>query len=142
MSGMTLTSRELQVLGLLSFGMTNKQIGDALFLAPTTIKRHLKRLADKLKARDRAGLVGEGFRRGLLKPGVEIPLQRGPLAGSGHQIHRQAIPNDPATCLRALDVTEAEWVAKFDRQPEVMWQLLHNIRVGRLHITNTMMDRL
>lgn len=129
---MSLTSRELQVLGLLSFGMNNQEIGDAMFLSPNTIKTHLRRLADKLKARDRAGLVGEGFRRGLLRPGVTIPLQRG----------RQKIPNDPVACLRALDVTEADWVAKFDSQPEVMWQLLHNIRVGRLHITNEMMARL
>ena len=62
----SLTSRELDVLRLLAEGMTNKQIGAELDLAPRTVKTHVQNLLVKLDTPDRTGAVAQGFRRGLI----------------------------------------------------------------------------
>lgn len=49
----TLTSREQQVLELLSQGMTNKEMGEKLFLAEKTIKHHMTKILQKLHVRSR-----------------------------------------------------------------------------------------
>ena len=61
-----LTDRELQVLEGMSRGRSNSEIGDDLFLSEDTIKTHARRLFRKMRVRDRAHAVAEGFRRGLL----------------------------------------------------------------------------
>ena len=61
-----LSERELEVLSLLSNGMTNKDVAAALFISRATVKTHIENLLRKLSANDRAGAVAEGFRRGLL----------------------------------------------------------------------------
>ena len=43
-----LTSRELEVLGLVATGMTNAQVAGRLFLSPRTIQRHLNSIYHKL----------------------------------------------------------------------------------------------
>lgn len=140
---MTLTSRELQVLGLLSLGLSTLEIGEAMCLSPNTIKSHATRIGEKLKVRGHAGMVGEAFRRGLLQPRVAIPVQRGPMPSAGPGGGGLwAVPDDPSACLRALSVTEADWIAKFDREPEVMWQMLINIGFGGFRITNKHMAAL
>lgn len=65
-----LTDRELQVLELISRGMSNSRIGAQTFLAMGTVKSHVKALFYKLDARDRAHAVRIGFERGLLQPGA------------------------------------------------------------------------
>jgi DNA-binding NarL/FixJ family response regulator len=62
-----LTDRELQVLEGMSRGRSNSEIGDDLFLSEDTIKTHARRLFRKMRVRDRAHAVAEGFRRGLLR---------------------------------------------------------------------------
>jgi LuxR family maltose regulon positive regulatory protein len=52
-----LTRRELEVLGLLSQGMTNAEIGRHLFIAPSTAKVHVRHIMDKLGARNRLQAV-------------------------------------------------------------------------------------
>jgi DNA-binding CsgD family transcriptional regulator len=49
-----LTPRETAVLGRLANGETNGQIGQALFVAPTTVRKHLENIYDKLDVRNRA----------------------------------------------------------------------------------------
>jgi len=61
-----LSERELEVLGLLAKGMTNKEIASALFISRATVKSHIENILRKLEASDRAGAVAEGFRRRLL----------------------------------------------------------------------------
>lgn len=61
-----LSERELEVLGLLARGMTNKEIASALFISRATVKSHIENILRKLEASDRAGAVAEGFRRRLL----------------------------------------------------------------------------
>ena len=60
------TTRELEVLQLVSDGLVNREIGERLFLSEETIKSHVRHLLVKLQARSRAHAVAVGFRRGLL----------------------------------------------------------------------------
>jgi DNA-binding NarL/FixJ family response regulator len=62
-----LSERELDVLGLLAKGMTNKDLAAALFISRATVKSHIENILRKLHASDRAAAVAEGFRRGLLR---------------------------------------------------------------------------
>lgn len=50
------TSRELEVLALVSGGLTNAQIAEQLFLSPRTVETHVARLLVKLSAADRREL--------------------------------------------------------------------------------------
>ena len=61
-----LTERELQVLGVMSQGKSNGQIGRELFLSEDTVKTHARRLFRKLEVNDRAQAVALGFRRGFV----------------------------------------------------------------------------
>ena len=49
-----LTERESQVLVLCAEGLSNREIAEALFLSPETVKSHLKRIYRQLKLRNRA----------------------------------------------------------------------------------------
>lgn len=63
-----LTARELDVLTLLAEGLSNVEIGERLFIEPTTVKYHLAGLLQKINARDRLQAVLWGIRAGLLDP--------------------------------------------------------------------------
>lgn len=60
-----LTDREREVLALVGQGMSNDEIGAALFLSPATARTHVSRAMTKLAARDRAQLVVIAYRTGL-----------------------------------------------------------------------------
>ena len=62
-----LTPRELEVLQLLTEGLTNEQVGSRLGLPARTVKTHVQNLLVKLDARDRTGAVARGFRLGLVR---------------------------------------------------------------------------
>jgi len=62
-----LSDREMEVLALLSKGMSNKEIAVDLFISRATVKSHIENILRKLQASDRAAAVAEGFRRGLLR---------------------------------------------------------------------------
>jgi DNA-binding NarL/FixJ family response regulator len=61
-----LTDREIEVLRLIRDGYRNKQIGDVLAIAETTVNFHIKNLVAKLRANDRTHAVTIAVRRGLL----------------------------------------------------------------------------
>ncbi len=63
----TLTTREVEVLQLLAFGHTNKDIADQLFISPDTVKTHLEHIFEKLGASDRTAAVAEALRRHLIE---------------------------------------------------------------------------
>ena len=48
-----LTERELEVLELLSIGLTNKEIAKKLFLSEKTVKNHLNNIFKKINVTDR-----------------------------------------------------------------------------------------
>jgi DNA-binding NarL/FixJ family response regulator len=62
-----LTSRELEVLGLIRDGHRNKQIAGILSIAETTVNFHIKNLVDKLAANDKTHALTIALRRGLLE---------------------------------------------------------------------------
>ena len=61
-----LTTREGEVLELLSTGMTTKQIAEKLVLGDETVKTHLSRVYRKLRVNDRVEAVAVAIRRGLV----------------------------------------------------------------------------
>lgn len=65
-SGAALSAREREVLALIATGAANSAIAAALFISEATVKTHLLHLYAKLGVRDRAGAVGEAYRRGIL----------------------------------------------------------------------------
>lgn len=52
-----LTPREKEILLLISEGLTNKQIGQHLFIAENTVKNHIKKLLEKLELENRVQLA-------------------------------------------------------------------------------------
>ncbi len=60
-----LTERESELLSLLSTGMTNRELGDHLYVSENTVKTHLRRLYSKLGVRNRAQAASEA-EQGLL----------------------------------------------------------------------------
>ncbi len=61
-----LSGREIEILQLLAFGHTNKDIAKKLFISPDTVKTHLEHIFQKLGAPDRTAAVAEGMRRRLI----------------------------------------------------------------------------
>jgi DNA-binding NarL/FixJ family response regulator len=62
-----LTDRELDILTHVGRGLTNEEIGRALYLSPETARTYVSRLLTKLDARDRAQLVVLAHRAGLVE---------------------------------------------------------------------------
>ena len=69
-----LTTRETEVLRLVAQGLTNAQIGHALFIGEATVKTHLLKIFTKLDVDDRTRAVTVAMERGIL-----------PWSGSGAQ---------------------------------------------------------
>lgn len=63
-----LSPRELEVAELVARGMTNKQIGEKLFVSPKTVDRHLRSAMRKLAASTRVGVAMAAAEAGLLRP--------------------------------------------------------------------------
>lgn len=61
-----LSEREIEVLGLISQGKSNKEIADMLFVTDNTVKMHVKKILLKLHANDRTQAVVIAIQRGLL----------------------------------------------------------------------------
>jgi DNA-binding NarL/FixJ family response regulator len=64
-----LSQRELEVLGLIARGSTNREAAAQLFISEATVKTHLLHIYAKLGVNDRAAAVAAAFERGLLTPG-------------------------------------------------------------------------
>ena len=61
-----LTPRETEVLRLVADGLSNREIGERLFLGESTVKTHLLRTFEKLGVNDRTRAVTLAMQRGLI----------------------------------------------------------------------------
>lgn len=62
-----ISEREREVLGALAEGLSNKEIGDRLFISPRTVDTHRANLMKKLKVHNLAGLVRLAMSAGLVR---------------------------------------------------------------------------
>jgi len=63
---LSLTRRELEILELIASGLSNREIGEKLFVSEHTVKSHSSRLFDKLGAKRRTQAVQFGKEMGLI----------------------------------------------------------------------------
>ncbi len=56
-----LTDKELSILKMIRLGMTNKEIGEALFISPLTVRHHTKSIHSKCDVKGRARLAVTAF---------------------------------------------------------------------------------
>jgi len=62
----TITTREFQVLQLLSHDYTSRELAQKLFISVETVNSHRKNLNQKLGVKTTGGLIGKSFELGLL----------------------------------------------------------------------------
>ena len=62
----SITSREREILGLLSKGHNSKEISERLFLSPHTVDYHRRQLLKKTNSRNIAQLIGIAYHMGIL----------------------------------------------------------------------------
>ena len=60
LSELGITARELEILGLIASGLSNREIAGRLFVSENTVKTHSSRLFDKLGAKRRTQAVQIG----------------------------------------------------------------------------------
>lgn len=61
-----LTEREREIVELVARGATNKEIGEALFIAENTVKVHMKNILEKLQLRNKQQVAAYAVDRGLI----------------------------------------------------------------------------
>jgi len=66
--GIKLSPREVEIIQLVSEGMSNKEIAERLFLSVHTVTTHRKNIMSKLGINNTAGLVMFAIRQNLIEP--------------------------------------------------------------------------
>jgi DNA-binding NarL/FixJ family response regulator len=67
-SGPTLTEREVEILGLLATGQSNRELARKLFVSEATVKSHLAHIYTKLEVDTRAGAVARAIEQRIIRP--------------------------------------------------------------------------
>ncbi|MDD5701860.1 MAG: response regulator transcription factor [Dehalococcoidales bacterium] len=62
------SNREIEVMGLMAKGLSNKDIADSLFLSESTVKTHIQNIFHRLKVKDRTEAVMVAIKKGLIAP--------------------------------------------------------------------------
>ena len=66
LKGLGITPREFEILGLIAGGLSNREIGEKLFVSENTVKTHSSRLFEKLSVNRRVQAVQKGRELGLI----------------------------------------------------------------------------
>ena len=62
----SLSQREIKILQLIAQGLSNREIGERLFLALDTVKGHNRKIFDKLQVQSRTEAIARARELGLL----------------------------------------------------------------------------
>ncbi|HRN42449.1 MAG TPA: response regulator transcription factor [Vicingus sp.] len=65
-SGSSLSEREIEIIRMISDGLTNKEIADALCLSTHTVNTHRKNIMTKLGLKNTAGIVIYAFKENII----------------------------------------------------------------------------
>ena len=66
--GPVLTEREVEILGLLATGVSNRELAKRLFVSEATVKSHLSHIYGKLEVDTRAGAVARAIEQHIIRP--------------------------------------------------------------------------
>jgi DNA-binding NarL/FixJ family response regulator len=66
-----LTEREHEILRLIATGLSNVEIGRALYIGETTVKTHVTHILQKLGLRDRVQAVVLAYQAGLFEQALD-----------------------------------------------------------------------
>lgn len=66
--GPVLTEREVEILGLLAKGLSNREMARQLFVSEATVKSHLSHVYTKLGVDTRAGAVARAIEQRVIRP--------------------------------------------------------------------------
>lgn len=69
--GVRATPQQERVLELAAEGLTNREIGERLFISESTVRFHIQKLKASTEARNRTELMAKAIRSGLIAPGGE-----------------------------------------------------------------------
>jgi len=61
-----LTKREVEILQLITKGLTNKEVANVLNLSRSTIRTHLEHIYQKMEVSNRVEAITEGYKRGIV----------------------------------------------------------------------------
>ncbi len=67
-----LSAREVEIIRLISQGLTNKKIASKLFLSVHTVSTHRKNVLNKLKLNNSSELVAFAIKKGIIEVGEDI----------------------------------------------------------------------
>jgi DNA-binding NarL/FixJ family response regulator len=63
----TLSTREVEVLQIIAYGSTNREVAEALHISPQTVKTYLERIFTKLGVSDRTRAVAVALKHGIVE---------------------------------------------------------------------------
>jgi DNA-binding NarL/FixJ family response regulator len=66
-SGPTLTEREVEILGLLATGKSNREMAKSLYVSEATVKSHLQHIYTKLEVESRAAAVARAIEQRIIR---------------------------------------------------------------------------
>ena len=69
-AGSALSAREIEIVELVAKGLTNREIGERLYISEATVKTHMLHVFSKLGVDDRAHAVSEAVARGIIRLGA------------------------------------------------------------------------
>ncbi len=61
-----ITKREIEILDLLSRGLSSNDIAETLFISKNTVNFHRRQLLKKTNSKNIAELIGKAYRHGIL----------------------------------------------------------------------------